>query len=194
MAKSEEWREREEAFRLRREEEKRILREIRARGWMGDMSGKEELGRGRVEVLYDADTEENKMDIYVETEYHGTSGSGKRQNVRGELGEWEFIERSEIEGFEEFKRVWGEDFMQTGGGDWMMGSPTPMILQENGEEGQEVDQEGGRERRERVQQRVSWFNGIDGEVSAVREFGLSDQPRLTGLTGDDSWASVNRIF
>ncbi|KAE9973925.1 hypothetical protein EG328_004158 [Venturia inaequalis] len=43
-----------------------------------------------------------------------------------------------------------------------------------------------RERKEK--QKVTWYNGVDGEVSAVKEFEYHDRPRLIAGTDGDGWA------
>lgn len=167
-------------------------------GWRGRGSSvggvEEKRVRGRMgEVLCNIDDVE-KMDVDVdcfgEAEHRGCVGREGRKRVRGELGEWEIIERGEVEGFEEFVKVWGDDVMEAGGGDFRMRglTPNPMEVLDHeevvGGGGLDIQSERGSKRRECGEKRVRWFNGVDGEVSAVREYGHFDQPRLIGLTED----------
>ncbi|QDS68279.1 hypothetical protein FKW77_010643 [Venturia effusa] len=200
----------------RRRARRREREQGRVREWMGygDGDGGEEQGDVMYDADADADADEREIsgEGFVEAEYRGGRGRARRRRVdRGELGEWEVIERGEVEGYEEFVRVGGGDGTERGGNDCGTGCSGAVQevgsaeqangdevndVQANGEDvddAQDVDEETGQKSRELGSRRVRWLRGVDGEVSAVREFGISDRPVLIGLAEDDSWARVKHV-
>jgi hypothetical protein len=135
---------------------------------------------------------EEERDAYREPEYYRDSARVHgRRKAKPAFGSWEIIERHEIEGYESFVRAQAsahedrseaeekeEDACQEVGGQKKQSHAY------SDSETEKVDS--GRE--EQKEQKLTWFNGIDGEVSSVKEFGRLDRPRMIGLTMNDIWS------
>jgi hypothetical protein len=98
---------------------------------------------------------------YREHEYYSSRPHSRRKE-KPAFGNWEIIERSELEGYEEFVRAQGNDSKEVVIEDacWMMG---------------------GTQKDKKVEG-VGGPNG--GEISRFREFRIWDRPRIVGLALD----------